>query len=65
MESHPRPENLDSLKVKKYNTEILGEMLQSKTRSKNLKAQKLQGCILKAVGVIAKVTATLINLKKQ
>ena len=65
MESHPRPENLDSLKVKKYNTEILGEMLQSKTRSKNLKTQKLQGCILKAVGVIAKVTATLINLKKQ
>ena len=63
MESHPRPENLDSLKVKKYNTEIWSEMLQSKTRSKDLKTQKLQDCIVKAVGVIAIVTDTLINLK--
>ena len=63
LESHPRPENLDSLKVKKYNTEIWSEMLQSKTRSKDLKTQKLQDCILKAVGVISKVTDTLINLK--
>ena len=62
LESHHRPENLDSLKVKKYNTEIWSEMLQSKTRSKDLKTQKLQGCILKAVGVISKVTDTLINL---
>ena len=38
-------------------------MLQSKTRSKDLKTQKLQGCILKVVGVISKVTDTLINLK--
>ena len=38
-------------------------MLQSKTRSKYLKIQKLQGCILKAVGVISKVTDTLVNLK--
>ena len=38
-------------------------MLQSKTRSKDLKTQKLRGCILKAVGVISKVTDTLINLK--
>ena len=38
-------------------------MLQSKTRSKDLKTQKLQDCILKAVGVISKVTDTLINLK--
>ena len=38
-------------------------MLQSKTRSKDLKTQKLQDCIVKAVGVIAIVTDTLINLK--
>ena len=62
-EKHPRPENLDSLKVKKCNAEIWSEMLQPKTRSKDLKTQKLQGCILKAVGVISKVTDTLINLK--
>ena len=42
LESHPRPENLDSLKVKKCNTEIWNEMLQSETRSKDLKTQKLQ-----------------------
>ena len=63
LESHPRPENLDSLKVKKCNTEIWSEMLSSKTRSKDLKTQKLQGCILKTAGVISKVTETLINLK--
>ena len=38
-------------------------MLQSKTRSEGLKTQKLQGCILKTVGVISKVTGTLINLR--
>ena len=38
-------------------------MLQSKTRSEDPKTQKLQGCILKVVGVISKVTDTLINLK--
>ena len=58
LESYPRPHNLDSLKVKKCNTEIWSEMLQSKTRSKDLKTQKLQGNILKAVGVISKVTDT-------
>ena len=63
LESHPRPKNLDSLKVKKCNTEIWSEMLSSKTRSKDLKTQKLQGCILKTAGVISKVTETLINLK--
>ena len=39
------------------------EILQSKTRSKDLKTQKLQGSILKAVWVISKVTDTLRNLK--
>ena len=38
-------------------------MLKVKTRSKDLKTQKLQGCILKAVGVISKVNDILINLK--
>ena len=61
MESHPRCENLDSLKVKKCNTEIWSELLQSKTRPKDIKTQKLQGCILKAI--ISKVTDTLIKLK--
>ena len=58
---HPRPENLDSLKVKKCNTEICSEMLQFKTKFKDVKTQKLQGFILKAVG---EVTDTLVNLKK-
>ena len=42
LESHPRPENLDPLKVKKCNREIWNEMLQSKTRSTDLKISKLQ-----------------------
>ena len=63
LESHPRPENLDSLKVKKCNTEICSEMRLSKTRSKDLKTQKPQVCILKAVEVASNVTDTLINLK--
>ena len=39
-------------------------MLQSKTRSKDL-TQKMQSCISKTVGVISKVTDTLINLKNR
>ena len=49
LEIHPRLENLNSLKIEKCNPEIWSEMLQSKTRSKNLKTQKMQGCVLKAV----------------
>ena len=37
-----------SLKIKKCNPEIWSEMLQSKTRSKGRKTQKMQGCILKS-----------------
>ena len=60
---HHRPENLNSLKIKKCNPEIWSEMLQSKTRSKDLKTQKMQSCILKAVGAISKVTNALPDLK--
>ena len=60
---HPRPENVDWLKVNKCNAEILSEMLQSMTRSKDLKTQKLQGYILKPVRVISKVIETLTNPK--
>ena len=38
-------------------------MLQLKTRSKDLKIQKMKGCVLKAVGVISKVTNALLELK--
>ena len=38
-------------------------MLQSKTRSKDLKTQKIQSCVLKAVGAISKVTNVLLDLK--
>ena len=38
-------------------------MLQSKTRSKDLKTQKIQSCVLKAVGAISKVTTVLLDLK--
>ena len=37
-------------------------MLQSKTRSKDLEMQKMQACVLKAVGAISKVTNTLSEL---
>ena len=37
LEKHPRPENLNSLKIKKCNPEIWSEMLQSRTRSKDMK----------------------------
>ena len=53
LEKHPRPENLNYLKIKKCNPEIWSEMLQSKTRSKDLKTQKMQVCILKVVGAIS------------
>ena len=39
LEKHLRPENLNSLKIKKFNPEIWSEMLQLKTRSKDLKTQ--------------------------
>ena len=38
-------------------------MLQLKTRSKDLKTQKMQGCVLKAIGSISKVTNALLELK--
>ena len=38
-------------------------MLQSKTRSKDLKTQKIQRCVLKAVEAISKVTNALLDLK--
>ena len=62
LEKQPWPKNLNSLKIKKYDLEIWSEMLQSKTRSKDLKTQKVQGCVLKAVGAIFKVTNALLEL---
>ena len=47
-----------SLKIKKCNPEIWSEMLQSNTRSKDLKTQKMQGCILEAVGAISPKSLT-------
>ena len=38
-------------------------MLLSKTRSKDLKTQKMQGCVLKEVEAISKVTNALLELK--
>ena len=64
LEKHPRPENLNSLKIKKCNPEIWSEMLQSRTRSKEMKTQKTQGYILKAIEAISKVTNALLELKK-
>ena len=63
LEKHPRPENLNSLKIKKCNPEIWSEMIHLKTRSKDLKTQKMQGFILKAIGAISKVTNALLELK--
>ena len=52
-----------SLKIKKCNPEIWNEMLQSKTGSKDRKTQKMQGCILNALGATSKVTKTLLDLE--
>ena len=41
LEKHSKPENLNSLKIKKCSPEIWSVMLQSKTRSKDLKTQKM------------------------
>ena len=60
---HHRPENLNSLKIETCTPEIWSEMLQSKTRSNDLKTQKMKSCLLKAVGAISKVTNTLLDLK--
>ena len=38
-------------------------MLLSKTRSKDLKTQKMQGCVLKEVEAISKVTNALLELQ--
>ena len=43
---HARHENLNYLKFKKCNPEIWSEMLLSKTKSKYLKTQKMQGAQL-------------------
>ena len=64
LDKYSRPKNLNSLTIKIWNPEIWGEMLQSKTRSKDLKTQKIQGCILKVLGTISKVTNALLELKK-
>ena len=61
LEKHRKPENLNSLKIKKCNPEICSEMRQSKTRSKDLKTQKMQDCILKAVGTVSIVTNALLE----
>ena len=45
LEKHPRPENLNSLKIKICNPEVWSETFQSKIRSKDLKTQKMQGCV--------------------
>ena len=65
LEKHPRPETLVSLEIKKFNPEIWSEMLQSKTRSKDLKTQKMQGCVLKEVEAISKATNALLELKNR
>ena len=44
LEKHPRPENLNSLKIKKCNPKIWKEMLQLKTRSKDLKTKDVGLC---------------------
>ena len=65
LEKHPRPETLVSLEIKKFNPEIWSEMLQSKTRSKDLKTQKMQGCVLKEVEAISKATNAWLELKNR
>ena len=60
LEKFPRPENLPSLKV---NEEIWCEMLQPRVRSKDVKTQKTQGCVLKAIGAISNIANNLLNLK--
>ena len=42
LELHPRPENVEALQVQKCIPEIWSEMILVRTRSKDLKIQKLQ-----------------------
>ena len=52
-----------SLKIKKCTPEIWSKMLKLKTRSKDRKTPKMQGCILKILGTTSKVADTLLELE--
>lgn len=61
-EKHQTPENLESLRVKKCNSDIWAQV-HRRIRSKDIKTQKMQTAVLKAIGVISKATDSLIKLK--
>ena len=61
-EKHQTPENLESLRVKKCNYDIWSQV-HRRVRSKDIKTQKVQTSVLKAIGVISKATDSLIKLK--
>ena len=47
----------------KYNKEIWSENIKYRTRSNGSKMQKMQGCVLKAIGAISNIANTLLDLK--
>ena len=61
-QKHTMPENLEALRIKKCNYDIWAD-IHRKFRSRDIKTQKLQTCVLKAIGVISKASDTLIKLK--
>ena len=63
LEKHPRPENFNSLKIKKHVIQKFGAKCSSQPDPKISEHKRLQGCILKAVGAISKVTNALLESK--
>ena len=58
---HQKTQKLYTLN--KCNYDILAEIIPTKTRSKDIKIQKVQTGFRKAVGVISKASDSLIELK--
>ena len=63
IKKYPRPGNRKALKVKQCNSGTWSKIVYSKTRSKDLKLQKLQDCLLNSIGTISNVTSNLLGFK--
>ena len=56
MKTYKKPQNCSDLLVKKCNKEIWRERMNAQDRNKDLKAQKVQGAVLKGALAICEVT---------
>lgn len=55
-------ENVETLRIKKCNSDIWSRIILPKTRSKFAKTPNLQICILKGIGLIAEATDFFISI---